>query len=138
MLKQSDLAQFYGTEGYLRLQAFGVAMKFYATDGVKYVMENGGNGAYWLIDAILSYQKNLLSHADTRLREMQFWTLKVTEKDGNRSAVLICAADSGTKPAVIQDIEYTDFDLGDFKIWVEAGSIDGEHAAMILMLPSER
>ena len=111
-------------------------MKFYATDGVKHIMDNGGShGAYWLIDAILSYQKKLLNHTDSRLHDMQFWKLTV---NADKSCVLTCEADSGEKPVVKQNIEYTDFDLPEIKIWVEAGSIDGENTAMIVMLPSER
>ena len=45
------------------------------------------------------------------LRDIQFWTLEVKEKNGSKSAVLTCRTDSGEKPIITQKIEYTDFDL---------------------------
>ena len=91
------------------------------TDGAKFVADNGGtSGAYWLMDAIASHQPKALK--DERLREIQFWKLTVTEKDGRKSAVLTCRADSGEKPAITQRIEYTDFDLPEIDLWV--GPVD--------------
>ena|ERR1035437_7198095 len=139
-LNQTDLAQFYGTENFTSLKGMApLPMPFYATDGVRHVMEHGGgHGAFWLITAILSYQLDIFRKKDLRLRDMQFWKLTVRQSGERREATLTCVADSGEKPAVTQNIEYTDFDLPEIDIWVEAGSIDGEHEAMIVMLPSER
>lgn len=128
--KQSELAQFMGTESYYRWSPLFPRMLL--TDGVKFVAENGGaGGAYWLADAIASHQPKALR--DERLREMQFWKLKVTEKDGRRSAVLTCRADNDVPPAITQRIEYTDFDLPEIDVWV--GPVDEKH--YVLMLPSE-
>lgn len=115
-----DLSQFYGTENYY--QHF--LRQFVYTDGVHFLAEQCG--AYWLIDAIASYQPKLKKKP--RLRDMQFW--KIVAKDGK--AVLTCREDSGYKPAVTQDIESTDFpDTGDkgLELWVENE---------VLYLPSER
>ena len=65
-----------------------------------------------------------------RLRDIQFWKLKVTEKDGRKSAVLTCRADSGEKPVITQRIEYTDFDLPEIDIWV--GPVDERTYCLLL------
>jgi hypothetical protein len=128
MLNQSSLDQFIGTEGYHRWSI--LFRNHVLTDGAKYVADNGGtNGAYWLMDAIASYHGKLMRNKDTRLRDIQFWNLKV---NGN-TAVLTCRADSGEKPAVTQKIEYTDFDLPEIDLWVQPGG-DG---LWVIMLKSE-
>ena len=128
--KQSDLAQFTGTESYHRWSPLFPRMVL--TDGAKFVADNGGtHGAYWLADAIASHQPRALR--DERLRDMQFWKLKVTEKNGRKSAVLTCRADSGERPAITQRIEYTDFDLPEIDLWV--GPVD--ERSYCLLLPSE-
>jgi hypothetical protein len=87
--------QFTGTEGYIRWSPLFPRMVL--TDGTKFVAENGGGaGAYWLMDAIASHQPKALK--DERLREMQFWNLTVTEKDGGNTAILTCRADSPLVP----------------------------------------
>jgi hypothetical protein len=128
--KQSQLDQFTGTEGYTRWSP--LFRRMVLTDGAKFVADNGGaHGAYWLVDAIASHQRKVLK--DERLRDIQFWTLEVTEKDGRRSAVLTCRADSGEKPAVVQRIEYTDFDLPKIDLWVEPL----DENTFCILLPSE-
>ncbi len=98
--------------------------------GVRYVAEKGK--AYWLIDAIASYfgspEMQAAQRHDYRLREMQFWRLKVIDK----SAVLVAEADSGETPFIQQEIEYTDFPLEQIDIWA---AFDGLH--WTLYLPSE-
>jgi len=117
------LAYFTGTEGYHRYW-LGITS---LTDGVKYLADSAK--CYWLLDAIGSYQPELAKHTDTRLHEMQFWTLKV---NADKSAVLTCVADSGEPSAVRQRIESTDFPLPEIQIWV---AIEGERK--IALLPSE-
>lgn len=141
-LTEGDLAQFTGSECVYRHWA---GLRY--TEGVKHVAEAGG--AYWLIDAIASYQ------LDQRLRklrwwsEFQLWTLHVAQhgdgpsapppladvdistayRNGCRVAVLTCRPDSDRSPTVIEGIPYTDFPiLGDTKLYVEGG---------VLLLPSE-
>jgi len=98
------------------------------SDGVKYIAEECG--AFWLIDAIASYQPRC--RKDRMLREFQIWTLR--RPVGNPSgAVLECFKDSGKPPAITQHIEYTDFPFDrvpdDLKFYVENN---------LLYLPSER
>jgi hypothetical protein len=125
MLKQDDLDQFTGTEAY-----YGLGPLFphvVLTDGTKHVADQGG--AWWLMEAIASYQTRALWAADPRLKALQFWKLKVNP---DRSATLTCIADSGEPPRVTQDIPYTDFPLPDIDIWVGR---TGPY--LVLYLPSE-
>lgn len=111
--KQNELAHFTGTEGYHRWSI--LFRRVVLTDGAKFVAENGGgNGCYWLMDAIASHQPQALKNE--RLRDFQLWKLKVNE---DRSAVLTCWEDSGKgqKPKITQNIEYTDFDLPEFECY---------------------
>jgi len=118
VLREIDLGYFTGTEEWHRHPS-GLLY----TDGVKYVAENGG--AYWLIDAVASYQGEP-ALALTELQEFQLWELAVDRE--RNSAVLTCRADTGRKPVVRQEIEYTDFPLDEIKLYVECG---------VLLLPSE-
>jgi hypothetical protein len=125
MLKREDLAQFTGTATYYRL---GVLFpQVLLTDGTKHVAEEGG--AWWLMEAIASYQSRALWAADRRLFDLHFWHLTVRP---DHSATLTCVADSGETPAVTQDVPYTDFPLPEIDIWV--GRSDPYR---VLYLPSE-
>ena len=129
--KASELVQFTGTESYHRWSPLFPRMVL--TDGAMFVAKHGGtSGAFWLMDAIASWQPKALKNE--RLRDIQFWKLKVTEKEGRKSAVLTCRADSGEKPAITQRIEYTDFDLPEIDLWV--GPVD-EAVGQVLFLPGE-
>ena len=128
--KQSQLDQFTGTEGYLRWSP--LFRRMVLTDGAKFVAENGGtNGAFWLMDAIASHQPKALKNE--MLRDIQFWTLEVKERDGRKSAVLTCRTDSDEKPTIIQKIEYTDFDLPKIDLWVEPL----DENTYVILLPNE-
>jgi len=101
------------------------------TPGVQHLAELGE--AYWLIDAIASYfsdpmMKRAMVH-DDRLRTLQFWHLDVRD---DSSAVLTMRADSGVKPAIVQEIPFTDFSLDAVEIWA---GFDGTY--WVLYLPSE-
>lgn len=109
-----NLDQFTGTEHYYRHWS-GLLY----TDGVRYMAEEGK--AYWLIDAVASYQRELKGD---RLQEFQLWELRVQDRAG----VLTCREDSGMEPVVEQRIEYTDFPLDEIKLYVIRG---------VLILPSE-
>jgi hypothetical protein len=112
MIDQTTLAGFTGTEQYHRWSPLFRNMLL--SDGTMYIAENGGtNGAFWLMDAIASYQPKLLKNP--RLREYQLWDLTVKDE----SAVLTCRGDDGEKPVVRQKIEFTDFDLADLRLYVE-------------------
>jgi hypothetical protein len=128
----SDLSQFTGTETWHR-HFTGLLY----TDGIQYLAEQAE--AYWLIDAIASYQHQL--KRDEYLADFQLWVLSVVGEgernypfllpEENHKAVLTCWSDTpkeGVKPAVIQQIEYTDFPLIEIKLYVSEG---------VLLLPSE-
>ena len=102
------------------------------TPGVAGLAEE--HGAYWLIDAVASYQGPKLARKDPRLADFQIWYLKLRPQPGmEHAAVLECWADSGAdeRPLVSQKIEYTDFPR-DIKLYCERGQM------MTLMLPEER
>ena len=111
-ITSSELNQFTGSENWYK-HWLGILY----TDGVKFLAEKAG--AYWLIDAIASYQKSL-KHVS-----FQMWTLRVKE---DHSAVLQMQEDSNTPPLVEQYIEYSDFPLESIRLFF----IDG-----VLLLPSE-
>ena len=101
------------------------------TPGIKFFAEHGGqHGAYWLIDAIASYQPEISRRGSEDLKSFQVWRLKVND---DQSAELVCYEDDG-KPFIFrQKIDYTDFQLGEIKFYV-ADNGDGTRT---LMLPSE-
>lgn len=112
------------------------------SEGVKFLADEAG--AYWLIDAIVSYlgsfQLRKAMEADDRLRGMQFWKLEVSPPEhaasnpteNYPSAVLTCRADSGVEPVIKQGIGYTDFPLKSVEIWVAMNP-----CGWTLFLPSE-
>lgn len=118
VLNEADLAQFTGTE-----QWYQHPLGILYTDGVRHVAQQGG--AYWLIDAIASWQLEPDVRDDSMLQEIQFWKLVVNE---DRSAVLTCERDTDDV-AVTQSIPLTDFPLRSIRLFLEDG---------VLMLPSER
>jgi hypothetical protein len=118
VLNEADLAQFTGTEQWYR-HTLGILY----TDGVRHVAQQGG--AYWLIDAIASWQFESDVRDDAMLQEIQFWKLVVNE---DCSAVLTCERDTDDV-AVTQNIPFTDFPLRSIRLFLEDG---------VLMLPSER
>lgn len=111
-MTQAELEQFTGTENYYKHW-----LGFNYTDGVKYLAEIGQ--AFWLLDAIGSYQRKFKSRA------FQVWELQVKE---DRKGVLTMKEDTGTPELVRQEVPYTDFPLESIKIWL----IDG-----VAILPSE-
>ena len=108
LIKQ-DLENFTGTEHYYK---HWISKTVY-TDGVKYIADKAG--AYWLIDAILSYH---------RTEPFQIWKL---EKTGTK-AVLTMQEDSNTSILVKQEIGFTDFPLDEIKFYLQNN---------VLMLPNE-
>ena len=129
MLTESDLNQFHGDLERWRHQ---LCPSLLYTPGIKYLCEHGGegegNGAWWLLDAIASYQSNLCINQNEDLRSLQFWALKV---EGSK-AVLTCEDGNGNI-FITQRIPYTDFCLPEVKVWV-ADNGDGTRTAY---LPSE-
>ena len=127
-LTPANLANFYGTDGYAKF------MSLVLTDGAKFVAECG---CHWLLTAIWSHQnKTLQKKADG----LQVWKLKQLKGDPKFMAVLVCE-DGNYNKLVEQKIEFTDFPFdrfgGEFSLWVEEGSLDGETTVQVCLLPSE-
>lgn len=124
-LTKSALSNFIGTEQYYR----HIFRQMVYTDGVHYLVENG---AAWLVDAVASYQPDKRVKGNPRLRDFQLWELSAGKADS--SVVLTCREDSGTKPIITQNIEYSDFprEMLPFTLYVEPS----EHGPVCL-LPSE-
>lgn len=111
-LAEADLAQFTGTSTYYQ-HPLGIRY----TEGVQYLAECGG--AYWLIDAIASWQSDPRVSQDRMLQQIQFWKLTVND---DRSALLVCERDEGDI-VVTQDIPLTDFPLEKIKLYFQEGVV---------------
>ena len=109
-----EIQQYTGTCGYHKLSL----LPLLATDGLRMIAEKAG--AFWLIDAIASYQVK----PEVKALAIQFWRLEVKDS----KAVLYCVEDSGMPKIVEQEIKYTDFPDGDWKFYVQQG---------VIMLPGE-
>jgi len=113
------LAQHHGTENYYRYKILWVDALY--TDGVRDMAQICK--AYWLIDAVMSYQGGLKDE------EFQVWTLKKIEyktKDG--FYWLLQCTDGNGKALRKQKIEYSDFPLDEMKLYFTNN---------MLLLPSE-
>jgi hypothetical protein len=114
----------------LNLKQFKGSSTFYShwmglftyTEGVKYLAEEAG--AFWLIDAIASWQTSPKVKRDWMLQQIQFWRLRVNP---DRSAVLTCERDIDNI-ALTQKIKETEFPLEEILLYLYKGT---------LMLPSE-
>jgi hypothetical protein len=113
---EDGLPNFIGSENFYRHIGHVIL-----TDGAKWLAENAG--AYWLMDAIASYQ----GYARVRSEPFQVWRLKVKDQ----SAVLTCD-DGNDNILVTQRIAYTDFPLPEVKLYAALG--DGR---LVVMLPQE-
>lgn len=109
----SILNEFCGTEAYHKLSAFG---KFVSTDGVAFMADTFG--AFWLVDAIASYQP--------KLRNVSFQSWRLVSKENK--AILTCTDGDSDKAIIKQEIEYTDFPDGEVLCFLTDG---------VLMLSSE-
>jgi len=116
---KDTLKQFNGTTEYHK-HLFPGRPAMLLTDGCKYLREVCN--AYWLFDAILSYQADLLK----RNVNFQVWELKHLKVD--LTWLLTCREDTNQKPLIRQSIKYSNFPLDYIKIWV----ID-----KVALLPSE-
>lgn len=107
---QRSLAHFTGTENFWRSGSWF----FKYTDGVKSLADKAN--CYWLLDVISSYR---------RTEPFQIWTLRVNE---DKTARITMKEDDDRKEKVEQDIEYTDFPVGEISLLLVGNT---------LMLPSE-
>jgi hypothetical protein len=112
--KLPDLSDFCGSD-----EAYRHGTDILYTQGIDFVAKTCG--AFWLIDVVASAQFD----KNVRAEEFQIWNLKVT----GSSAVITCQADTNWPVVYRQEIEYTDFPEGEFKMFFEHGT---------LCLPSER
>lgn len=117
-LTKADLVGFIGSE----VQYVHPLFRFRYTEGVHYLAIHGG--AWWLLDAIASYQAKLKKRKDMGF---QVWTLRRTPEKARDSADLVCT-DGNEGHVVTQHIQYTDFPLDEIQIYW----IDG-----VMLLPSE-
>jgi len=106
-LTHFDLRQFTGTENYYR-HLTGLLY----TDGVQYLCEVGR--AYWLIEAIASYQNHRDVRSNERLQEFQLWIFKKKNSQGT----LTLQEDTNCKPNIEQFIEFTDFPLDEISLYL--------------------
>lgn len=131
-----ELWQFSGTTQYWRESPLH---PFLCTDGVHFLAERGG--AFWLLDAIASWQPNKQVRDDGALQAFQVWTLKVSR---DSSAELLCERDWGDV-VIRQKIEFTDFPLSEIKLYLcdmqrhRSSSLLGRQVSNfgVLMIPSE-
>jgi len=104
---EQKLSMCTGTECYYEHKVFGVSFKF--TDGIKLLADEGK--AYWLIDAILSYQT-----AEFRTKNpFQVWKLipnKLSAKNPD-GCTLKCEDGNGSH-VKLQRIPFTDFPFNQF------------------------
>ena len=115
-LRQDRAERTLGTNQYWK-HLFGLLY----TDGVKAHADIAE--AYWLIDAVASYQMDL---AKMKHDHGGFVLWKLEVKDG--SCVLTARRDSGEKPFIKQDIEFTDHPEGEWDFWQEG---------KVLIIPEE-
>jgi hypothetical protein len=156
-----NLGYFTGTEQWTRY-ACPCPHIVLLTDGALYIAEHGGedgNTAYWLIDAIASYQ----GEAALKRHAFQVWKLSVLppdpeippisvaavlrskqpadqDRNPHRHAVLTCT-NGDEKQLARQEIDLTDFlPIGDVTIYASVEKhpdISNDRQVMILLLPSE-
>jgi hypothetical protein len=156
-----NLGYFTGTEKWTRYACLCPHIVL-LTDGALYMAEHGGedgNSAYWLIDAIASYQ----GEAALKHHAFQVWKLSVLpldpefppmtvaavmrgkqpdvkDRNPHRHAVLTCT-NGDEKQLARQEIDLTDFlPVGDVTIYASVEKhpdISNDRQVMILLLPSE-
>lgn len=151
-LTYAALAQFTGTEQIYK----NASNTLCYTDGVQYMAQK--TGAYWLLDAIASYQSQL---TEQHLREFQIWILTLRNGKGlpaanddellniapkpNHDAILTCWSDTpddwyewenSQLLKITQDIQFTDFPLAQIKFYLCDTQI-GQQIKPLLLLSSE-
>ena len=113
-LRESDLTQFCGSSEFFQHWT----KRLIYTEGVHYMAEHGG--AYWLIDAVASYQPDTRITSRSDLVDFQLWEVAVAE---DKSAVLTMRGDSGQPAVITQEIPFTDFPLEQIKLYVCNGTL---------------
>ena len=111
-LRQDRAMRFNGTDQYWK-HLFG--LKY--TDGVKAHAEIAQ--AYWLLDAIASWQPQVKMHYDKHDGWMVWRLTAWKAKRGGRVAELTARADDKEPHFIRQKIEFTDHPLGTWEFWQE-------------------
>jgi hypothetical protein len=120
---EAALRQFTGSEAWTKWSP--LFPRDLLTDGATYVAEECG--AYWLMDAIASWQH----HEKVRGEEFQVWEL--FPPVGEINAWLLVCEDGNDNRVVEQSIEYSDFPLDSIKLYAVRNELGG----VTLLLPSE-
>jgi hypothetical protein len=115
----NELHNFSGTERYYRITHDTVI-----TDGVKFVADKGG--AYWLMTAIASY---LTEQTD---KETFIVANLTVARTATACTALLKLDDGNDNVLAEQFIEYTDFELDEFKLYA---CYNGD--LWVIMLPRE-
>ena len=119
---RTNLGLFSGTETWTKWSP--LFRNCLLTDGALYLAENCG--AYWLMDAIGSYQHERKFRAE----DFQVWKLARDPVDGWR----LIAEDGNDNQLASQFIEFSDFPLDE---GITIYAIRNELGGLTLMLPSE-
>tara|TARA_A100001011_G_C14083655_1_gene745579 strand:+ start:488 stop:868 length:381 start_codon:yes stop_codon:yes gene_type:complete len=125
MNEKLDLGNFYGTQQYHRIN--DVWRYWLCTDGVKYVADNAGGGAYWLLDIIVVHGKPFMKKKASML------DITVAVEDG--VATIVFGDGNGNKLQTLRDIT-TDFPEEGITLWV-LPQYHPEGDMNIIMLPQE-
>ena len=114
-----ELPNFYGTEAYHRWSA--LFRTFALTDGAQYIAE--ACGAYWLMDAIASYQQSYKGE--------DFVVAKLTKATAS-NGWLLRLEDGNDGLLADQLIEFSDFPLDEITLYVVR-----QDDLWVILLPSE-
>ena len=108
----SELKNFKGTENYYVNPLF---KKIHYTDGVKYFLQNAGNGAYWFLTLVATEILKTLKD------DFYFIELKI---NADNSAKIIVQRDKGEPILYEKDIDYTDCPYSDkpYKFCIDVSS----------------
>lgn len=144
---QHELGMFTGTANYYR---HSLNRGLVYTDGVKHLAERaaGGNGAYWLIDAVASHQRDIRKNTD----ELVVWRLVREKPDEECSGAVLMAADDFTEsgePRICmqegarcyarQYLGFTDIGFGTLTLYMGLGYLcENPKPVDVLHLASER
>ena len=115
----NELNNFSGTERYYRITPNTVI-----TDGAKFVADKAG--AYWLMTAIASYLPEFT-------QKESFIVANLTVSRSESSCTALLKLDDGNDNVLAEQfIEYTDFELDEFKLYA---CYNGD--VWVIMLPRE-
>lgn len=108
---RDELSQFTGTCRYY-FHPFNRSIHY--TDGAKFFFENAGNGAYWLLDILITQPEILKALS----REGFLCVTLTVTKDA--TAVLDVANDSGPGATVYyrRELDYTDCPAGEWRLYM--------------------